>query len=78
MIIFLKRPAFHSEHFHFSEHEKRKDQNNLKPHCKIATKGARLPLERIKNILHDDNFKSAELELQPYIDNLSKKKKKYT
>jgi len=35
-------------------------------------------LERIKNILHDDNFKSAELELQPYIDNLSKKKKKYT
>ena len=35
-------------------------------------------MEGIKNILHDDNFKSAEFELQPYIDNLSKKKKKYT
>ena len=34
-------------------------------------------MEGIKNILHDDNFKSAEFELQPYIDNLSKKKKKY-
>lgn len=45
MIIFLKRPAFHSEHFHFSEHEKRKDQNNLKPHYKIAPKGAGLPYQ---------------------------------
>ncbi|HCO89103.1 MAG TPA: hypothetical protein DIT80_13055 [Lachnospiraceae bacterium] len=45
MIIFLKRPAFHSEHFHFSEHEKRKDQNNLKPHYKIAPKGAWLPYQ---------------------------------
>lgn len=34
-------------------------------------------MEGIKNILHDDNFKSAELELQPYIDNLSKKKGKF-
>lgn len=45
MIIFLKRPAFHSEHFRFSEHEKRKDQNNLKPHYKIAPKGAGLPYQ---------------------------------
>ena len=44
-IIFLKRPAFHSEHFRFSEHEKRKDQNNLKPHYKIAPKGAGLPYQ---------------------------------
>ena len=45
MIIFLKRPAFHSEHFRFSEHKKRKDQNNLKPHYKIAPKGAWLPYQ---------------------------------
>ena len=44
-IIFFKRPAFHSEHFRFSEHEKRKDQNNLKPHYKIAPKGAGLPYQ---------------------------------
>lgn len=44
-IIFLKRPAFHSKHFRFSEHEKRKDQNNLKPHYKIAPKGAGLPYQ---------------------------------
>ena len=49
MIIFLKRPAFHSEHFHFSEHEKRKDQNNLKPHYKIAPKGAGLPYQICEN-----------------------------
>lgn len=41
----FKRPAFHSEHFRFSEHEKRKDQNNLKPHYKIAPKGAGLPYQ---------------------------------
>ena len=49
MIIFLKRPAFHSEHFRFSEHEKRKDQNNLKPHYKIAPKGAGLPYQICEN-----------------------------
>ena len=48
-IIFLKWPAFHSEHFRFSEHEKRKDQNNLKPHYKIAPKGAGLPYQICEN-----------------------------
>ena len=48
-IIFLKRPAFHSKHFRFSEHEKRKDQNNLKPHYKIAPKGAGLPYQICEN-----------------------------
>ena len=50
-IIFLKRPAFHSEHFRFSEHKKRKDQNNLKPHYKIAPKGAGLPYQICENSL---------------------------
>ena len=49
MIIFLKRPAFHSKHFRFSEHEKRKYQNNLKPHYKIAPKGAGLPYQICEN-----------------------------
>ena len=31
--------------FRFSEHEKRKDQNDLKPHYKIAPKGAGLPYQ---------------------------------